>query len=896
MRAARWLESLPLRLRALFRRDELDSELDEELRYHLERLTEIELARGLSPQEARLTARRQLGNLTSHKEQTREGWSWSVLEVVWQDLRFAARSLRQAPGFSLTAILTLTLGIGASTAIFSVVDSVLLKPLAFRESSRLVAVWEKIPFFSPDSMGPNVRHADVFARYSQSISGLARYSQGSAGLGWTAERPASVGVVAATPNIFKLLEVRPMIGAAFDPEHEVQGRDSVILLSHGIWQSLFQADPHILGKKVMLGDRPRTVIGVLPAHLRFPNRNELASYHKNQLQTTAPPPDAFVPLVNDLASKGWQGEFGNQVAIARLRPGVTVTQAQAELNSLLPIITKNMPAASELAKPGALLVHVQPMKDALVSKSAEALWFLLAAVLGLMLIACVNLANAQWARGMARMREAGVRGALGAPRWRLACFVFAENLLLAASGGLGGIFFSLAALRLLRSQTLIQIPRVDEVALHPGVLAFSVTLILGSALVFSVLPMLGFLRQDPRAALHPGGARVHGSRGNERTQSLLVATQIFGCAVLLLLAGVFAKNLWRVLGQERGYSTQNIVLAQVSLPRDTYGTHEKRVAYIDGLLRKLRQLPRVENAAYMSVMPLEGDSWIDGLRRSGGDGKDHPVNLRFVSPGYFETMGHRLIAGRFFEEADRQRKHILLTESLARALWPTGDPIGGATRIAGEEFTIAGVLADASLTTLKEAPARIAFLLHSFNEGDRAVFAVRSSQRPSDLAGPLRQAIWEHEPIVSITRIKSMDTQVRESLGAEHVQTYLISAFAASALLLAMVGIYGVLSYAVTTRRQEIGVRLALGASRRAIYSLTVGGLALPVLIGLGVGIAVSFSATHILRALLAGAEGIGVGLVASVVTLFLISASAASWLPARRAAAVNPMESLRAD
>lgn len=897
MSAARWLAGLPLRLKSLFHRSDLDAELDEELQYHLDRLTEIEIARGLAPEAARLAARRQLGNITAHKEQARDGWSWAQLEVLWQDLRFAARALAKAPGFTATAVITLTLGIGASTAIFSVVNSVLLQPLSFRDSGRLIAVWETIPLFSPDPLGPNARHADVFAKNAQSISGLARYSQFSSGLGWTAERPQSVGIVSATASTFEVLGLRAAVGSLFTPRNEVSGNHQVIVLSHGIWRSLFRGDPQILGKQVMLGDTPRTVIGILPADLHFPNSNELASFHKNQLQAGPPEPAAFIPLIENLAQKGWQGEFGNQVALARLKPGVALSQAQAEFNSLMPVIAKNLPAGSVLARPGVLQVYLQPMKDALVSKSQEALWFLMAAVLGLMLIACVNLANAQWARSMARMREAGVRGALGAPRWRVAWFVFAENLILAALGGISGVAFAVAALRVLRGQTLIHIPRVAEVTLHPGVLAFAATLILGSALLFSLLPMLGFLRQDPQTALHQSSLRVHGSRGGERVQSFLVATQIFGCAVLLILAGVFAKNLWRMLGQDRGYATQNIVLAQVGLPRGAYGPHEKRVAYIDGMLQKLRQTPGVESAAYMSVMPLEGDSWIDGLQRKDGREKsEQTINLRFVSPSYFETMGHRLVAGRFFEEADRQRKHIIITKSLARALWPEGSPLGGTARVSGEDFTVAGVLADSSLTTLKAAPARMAFLLHSFREGDRTIFAIRTTQRPEDMTSRLRQTIWEHEPIVSISRIKSMESQVRESLGTEHVQTYLVSAFAIAALLLAMVGIYGVLTYSVATRRQEIGVRLALGASRASIYGMTIGGLALPVLFGLATGIAASFGATQVLRRIVTGAQGIDAYLVAGVACLFLVSSAAASWLPARRAASVDPMQSLRAD
>ncbi len=897
----RWFTSLPLRLRALLRRDELDSELNEELAYHLDRQTETGIARGLSPEDARRAARLSLGNATAHREQARDHWSWTWLEILWQDLGHAARSLRKAPGFTATAVLTLVLGIGASTSIFSVVYSVLLQPLAYQDSGRLVAVWERIPLFSPDPMGPNARHADFFAKNSNSFLAMARYSQGTNGLGWTADRPLSAGTVAATANVFDLLGVRPLLGATFSAEHEIRGQDSVIVLSHAVWQNLFQADPQILGKRVMLGDRPRTVLGVLPPEFHFPNNNELAPFHKNQFNTSTLAPSAFVPLVKDFGNTSWQGEFGNQVVLARLKPGVSIAQAQAELNSLIPEITKNIPAGSPLARPGVLQASLQPMKEAIVAKSSGGLYFLLAAVLGLMLIACVNLANAQWARGMSLMREASVRGALGAPRWRIAWFVFSENLILASTGGVGGVLLALGSLRLLQRQDLVHVPRLAEVSLHTGALAFAAVLILGAAFLFSVLPMLGFLRQDAQSALHQGSARVHGARGGRRVQAVLVAAQVFGCAVLLILAGVLAQNLWRMLDRDRGFATHNVVVAQVNLPRNRYGDHAKRVAYIDGVLDKLRRLPGVESAAYMSVMPLEGDSWIDGIRRvrggeANGASRNEPVNLRFVSPAYFETFGHRLAAGRFFAEADRQRKHIVLTENMARALWPEGDAVGSVAHIAGEDFTVIGLLKDSNLTTLKEAPARMAFLLHSFNEGDRSLFAVRGSIPAPGIAAQIREAIWAYDPTVSIARVKGMDAQVRDSLGAEHAQTYMIAAFAAAALSLAMIGIYGVLSFTVATRRQEIGVRAALGASHGDIYRLTVGGVAAPVALGLGAGIAASFGATELLRKLVIGAQGIDSWLVLSVVSLFLLCAAAASWLPARRAASVDPIQSLRAD
>ncbi len=902
MTLARWFASLPLRLRALFHRGQLDAELDEELAYHLDRRIELEVAQGHAPAEARARALRQLGSPTALKEQARDRWSWTLLEVLLQDLRFAARSLRQSPGFAATAVCTLALGIGASTAIFSVVNSVLLQPLSFRESNRLVALWEHIPVMSAEPAGPNELHVDLLARAWRSIEGVSTVSQGAVAITQANARPISVGIVAASPNLFDLLRVKPWLGRTFGPEHGVEGQDRVIVLTHSFWQTYLRGDRNILGQIVRLGDIPRTVIGVLPPDFHYPNSNEFKAFQRNRVQTGVLQPAVFAPLVLDLRGLSWTGNFGNRVMIARLRPGVSLSQAQAEIDglvvgTLLPRIASAIGGNNGLTRPGALRVLLEPLQDVIVGRSRTTLWFLLAAVLGLMLIACVNLANTQLARSLSRLRESGVRGALGAPRWRIVWMVLAENLLLCFLGGLSGVVLAHFALRLLQAQSLVHIPRLAEVQLHSGVLVFSLVLILGAAAFFSLFPVLRFLKQDPQSALSSGNQRVFGSQSGRRTQGLLVMAQVFGCTVLLLVTALFAKNLFHILGQDRGFASGNVVLAQVNLTGAAYGPAAARATFIDNVLVKLQQIPGQEAAGFTSAMPLEGESWIEPLYRAGQTERDASiVNLRFTSSGYFPAMGHRLVAGRFLEDADRDRKNAVLSEGLAKLYWPNGDAVGGQVHVSGALFTVVGVIADSSVTSLKDAPTRLAFVPYAFRNPGRMFFVVRANRPASELTPLVREAIWSHAPDVAIPRVKSLDSQVRESLGSEHAQTAALAAFGLAALLLAMIGIYGVLSYLVATRKQEIGVRLALGASRRQIVNLTFGALAVPVLAGLALGVAASLAASEWISRIQFGAKGFDPSLVASIGALFLIAAGFAALIPARRAASLDPVASLRAD
>jgi predicted permease len=778
-----------------------------------------------------------------------------------------------------------------------VVDSTVLKPLSYRDSGNLVALWERVRFLGTEPLGPNPRHVDVWRQRAASFSGMTLLRQSAIGLTQGSDHPRLVGTVMALPNLFEVLQVTPLLGRGFLPEDGVRGRDRVAILSYSLWQSVFHGDPAIVGKSVRIGDVPREVIGVLPSSFHFPNRNALRSFPAKQALSNVPEPSVFVPAAMDLSQFSWNGEYGNWIALGRLKPGVSIEQAQAELSSLQSQIMQEMPAGQRDTHPDWLQVFAQPMQEAVVGHSKTALWLLMAAVLGLVLIACLNLASTQLARTLSRRREASVRSALGASKWRLVWSSLSENLILAAVGGAAGVLLADDALNLFRQYSPVDLPRLSEVQLNTSVLLFSVALTVGSTVLFSILPALSLLRVDPQGFLQQGGNRALGSRMTRRLHGTLIGLQVFGCTALLLITGLFAKNLLQLMLQQKGFETEQVAFAQVNLSGQNYGPAQRRVAFIDSVLENLRAIPGVQSAGFVSAVPLEGESWIESLERVDQPGKEGPlINLRWVSPGYFEATRQRLVAGRFFEEQDRNRNSVVLSEGEARALWGNENPIGGSIRTLGKQFTVIGVVADSRSTSLKSPPAKIAYV-HYIDRTPATLFFMTRGAQPADaLVSKMREAIWKLDPQAMIARVKTMDAQVRESLAAERFQTSVLISFGASSLLLAMLGIYGMLSYSVAARRQEIGVRVALGATRAWIYRHTFGEAGTPVLAGLTAGLIASMVAGRMIKRLLYGAEAIDPPVMMIVAVLFLAAALAAGFLPARRAASVDPMESLRSE
>ncbi len=879
-----------------FNRRREDEDLDRELRAHLELETEEQRGAGLTRDEARLAARRMFGNVTHTKEEVRRMWGWTQLEAMLQDLRFAGRGLRKNAGFAITAVLTLALGIGASTAVFTVVDGVLLKPLAYPESSRLVVAWEHIGSIGGSPTGPNPRHVDFWVRRARQFSGMTSFQSGRATVAVASGSPRIVGGVVCQPNLFGILKVAPMLGRDFLPGDGRKG--PVAILTYAAWRSLLHGDRNVVGRVIRVNDIPTEVVGVLPESFRFPNANALRPFRSAQTKSGVPEPWMFVPTQFDYERMEWHGNYGNWVTLARLAPGATIGSATAELTQIQEQLRRELPHGADL-QPAALGASLQPMREAMVSESRAAIWLLMAAVAGLMLIACVNLANAQLGRALTRRRDATLRAALGAARWRLLWGSLAESLMLATVGGTLGVLLAGIGLALFKRYSPVDLPRLAEVRLDWSVLLFALMVTVAATLVSGLLPAIRLLASDPQRALQQAaGARAHTeNRTGQRLRLGLIAVQVFACTALLLLTGLFTKSLLHLLNQDKGFETANAVVAEVRLTSRSFRDAAGRIGFIDGVLQNLRATRGVEAAGFVSAMPLEGESWIEYAGRvDRPDQKGPLVNARWVSPGYFEATGQRLVAGRFFEERDRELSSVVISQGEAKSLWGTSDPIGGQIKALGKALTVIGVVGDSRNTSLKEEPARVIYVHYSYRTPGQMYFVARSRQGAAALVVRMRDAISRAAPHVTVSRVKTMDTQLADSVSSERFQTMLLLAFGASALLLSMLGIYGVLSYSVAARRQEIGVRMALGATRSGVYRLAMGEAAGPVLAGLIAGLGASFAARRGVEAFLFGVQALDVGVMALVIGLLGVSAVIAAFLPARRAASIDPMEALRAE
>ena len=883
-------------LRNLLRRRVNQQEAAAEIEGHLaERAAEL-MSAGMSEGDARAQASREFGNLALLTEESRAVWGWTRLEAMILDFRLALRGLRKNPGFALTAILTLGVGIGASTAVFTVVDSVILKPLAYEQSDRLVAVWEHAAVIGGDPVGPNPRHVDVWSQRANAFSGLTSFSQGVRGVSLGAESPRPVGLVVCQPNLFQVLRTRPGMGRDFGADDGKTGGQAVAILTHSAWQGLFRGDPGAIGRIIRVDDVPREVIGVLPEGFQFPNGNTLRSFRSVETKKGAPEPWVFVPTVFDYARMEWNGNYGNWFTLGRLADRFSMSAATAQLNSIQEQLRQEIPGGGN-QKPGSLSASLQPMQEAMVGDSGQGIWLLMAAVGGLLLLACLNLANAQLGRAVSSARDAAVRAALGAAKWRLLWSVLIENIVLSGMGGALGIVLAYVGLKLFRTHSPIDLPRLAEVELNPVALLFCMAMTIAAGIVAGLLPGIRFASAAPQASLQQASTRTFGSRKSHRVRVWLIGAQVFGCTVLLLITGLFSRSLLHLLQQDKGFETRGAAIAEVRLLPKHFGDAVARIRLIDGVLAALRSSAEVASAAYFSAMPLEGESWIEFARRPERQGENAPmVNARWVSPGYFETTRQKLIAGRFFEERDRDLSNIIVSEGEARALWGAENPIGGRINALGKTFTVIGVVGDSRSTSVKTAPARMIYVHYGYRTPGQTFFIARGTHGAETLPALMRQVISAQSPHVFVARTKTLDAQLNDSLARERFQTFVLIAFGASALLLAVLGIYGVLSYSVAARKQEIGLRMALGARRSSVYALTMLEAGSPVAGGLAAGLAVSFWIVRLIEKFLYGAKAVDLPVIACVVLLFAAAATAAAFFPARHAASVNPMDALRPD
>jgi len=692
-----------------------------------------------------------------------------------------------------------------------------------------------------------------------------------------------------------VLGVQPVLGRGFLPEETKKGHDAVIVLTWEAWQQYFQGDPGAIGRTLRIDDAQDTVVGILPRGFSFPH----VSVMPVAQQFETPPLEVFKPLVIYPQELNDNGDF-NYLVIGRIRPGVTVNQARSELQGLQESYRIAMHMQSHLG------IAVIPLAEEVTGGVSKGLWLLLAAVAAVLLIACVNLANLQLARAVSREREGSIRAALGAGRRRLMQLALMESVLLAVIGGALGILFAVAGVRIFVAAAPAGMPRLNEVAVSWPVLLFALGLSGVTALLFGILPALRSMRADPQAAMQGNSNRVANSRQGGRLRSVLVGTEVACTLLLLVVTALVVSSFARVVGQRRDFDSDHMTLAQVNLFNANYrqsnpNSEAAKNAFIDRTLEGLALIPGVTSAAVTSEMPMAGESWIDGITRP-----DHPVpeserpmvNLRMISPNFRRTLQIPLIAGRDLEQADRGHAgNTLISAQTARTVWPGEDPIGKHFDFgdgAGIR-TVVGVIADARVNDLKNT-ANMVYMPYWENPRWRVVFLVRSSLSTSALADSVRGVVWKIDPQVAIPTLKSMDDQVNESVAAERFQTLLLSSFGTAALLLALLGVYGVLTYSVSLRQQEFGIRIALGSNRATLTWLVLRQASVPVLGGIVAGLGASFGVTRWVRSLLYETQPFDPVAISVSIVLLAIVAALAAVIPARRAASADPMRALRTE
>ena len=812
----------------------------------------------------------------------------------------AARRLRRSPGYTLTTLIVLALGVGAVTAIFSVVYGVLMRPYGFEGRGKLVVWHETVREMSASTplLPANYRHYHYIAEHAHDLESSALLQPGSFAITVGHAHPELVRGLTVTAGFFRMLG-QPVRGRAFLPEEDQKGRNREVILTDVASRHFFGNAQNVLGRTLTVDGTPMTVVGTMPASFKFPT----VSLMPGQPVDNSKPYGLFTPLVpqpEELTES--VGDF-NYLALGRLRPGVTVPQAQAELDGL----------AKRVGEVDRVDVHlgvaVEPFAEEITGGVSKSLILLLLAVGGVLLVGCVNLANLQLARSVAQSGEHALRAALGAARGRLVADALGENLLLAGAGVCLALPVAWGGVRLLVALAPAGLPRLGEVRLSLPVLAIAAALSFGTCLLFGLVPAWRAGTADPLKALGSGGVRVAGEgRGAARLRNSLLIAEI-ACSVILLVAtGLLAHSFGRLLTSARGLGAEPVTMARVDLSDPRYvgdGTYtangqdapsQARDAIIERSLSRLAALPGVQSAAITSALPLTGEINIDGVMRP-----DHPLpigevpiaNLRRISPGYFTALGIRIVSGRGFTGADRENPHVaILSEATARAAWPGENPVGHLLHMFNRDYTVVGVAADARINDAKHDTPVLYFPFWDYPPFN-PVFLVRGA----GISGPeVRQAIWSVDPQVAIPTLLPLRVQSERSLGVERFQTLLVSSFGAAALLLAALGVYGVLGYGVNLRMREWGLRMALGSSRGRLVRRVLLDAGRPALVGVLLGSVGALAAGRWLQSLLYGSKS-GDGWVLTGSLLLIGIAVLLAALPsALRASGADPAGVLRGE
>ena len=809
------------------------------------------------------------------------------MQSLLQEFRYALRQLRKSPGFTAVAVLTLSLGMGANTAIFTVVNAALLRALPFQDPGHLVylsetrntGTFQKMEFSYPDFVD--------LRDHNQSFSGVGGYF--SINTTYSGREGAEqVAATVASANFFDVLGVQPMLGRVFAANADQAGGERTVLLTYAGWQTRFGGDRNVLGQSITLNDEPYTIIGVLPGDFQFaPSRSG----------------DFWIPL----SVRGWRLRRNAHwiLGVGRLKPAVTLEQAQAEASGVALQLAAQYPDSN----PG-VGIYLTPLSEQIVGNVRPILLVLMGAVIAVLLITCSNLAGLQLARAVARQKEIAVRTALGASRARIVRLLLTESLLISMLGGLGGVLLAYSTLPVLvaslpKDQQSV-LPFLRDLQLDRTVLWFSAAVSIFSGVLFGLMPSLQGARSDVHEALQDGSRTTAGSL-RHRLRNGLVVAQVAMAIVLLVSAGLLMKSLSRLLRVDPGFSVAHLLTFDTSLPKQHYPDADHQVEFERNLRTRLQALPGVTSAATVSTLPLGNAGGTSRFVIAGHariPTEEYEANTREISPNYFETMGIPQRKGRALNEHDtvNSPRVIVINQTLATLLFPGQDPIG--KRI---DFTytndpniqeIVAVVGDENLGQLDRKPTPVIYDAYAQDPNSFLSVTIRTEGDPSAVAGSVREAMHELDASLPVNSLVSMDRIIADSpsVAVRRYPAYLLGAFASLALVLAMLGIYGLLAYVVAQRTRELGIRLALGAQRRNLLGLVLGSGLRLALLGAAIGAVCALAAGRMLAALLFDVRSTDVAILFGVATLLVAVALLASYIPARRAASIEPMQALRAE
>jgi predicted permease len=884
------LNDLRFRVRALFRRDAVDEELDEELRFHFEREVEKYLRSGMKEDEAKRRARLAFGGQAQTKEDCREARGTGFLELTVQDAKYAFRQLWANPTFALVMILTLGLSIGANSAIFGVINGVLIRRLPYPEPDRLVRIFLSSREYPKFPLNP-WDFLDFRAR-NHSFDAIAAFTRGDVQLSGDGE-PVRLNGFGVTSGYFRVLGLKPKMGREFDFQAEIPGNGLQAILSDRLWRTRFGADPNVIGKKITLNMQPFTVIGVMAAGTEHPGNDYHAVAYGESVDVWWP--FSFAGDSNRRGSHFIEG-------IGRLKDGVSAEHARGELSAIMAQIAREHSWTSGWS------VLVIPLYTEIVGARRQVLLVLLGAVGIVLLIACANAANLLMARASARQREMAVRLAMGAPRWRVVRQLLTESLLIACTGGALGLMLAFGGVRALAALLPADFPRAHDVHVNGPVLAFTVVVSLMTGILFGLTPALQASRTDPRQGLQKGGRTSTAGRRQARLRSALVIAEMSLASVLLIGAGLMLRTFLNLVHLDPGFREDHLLTASLSLPHSQYKTNEQTARFFDRLSSNLNGLPGVESAGAGSDLP-----WTGYDENAGGfmiEGKKPPPRQEFharyhmATPGYFSAMGIPLLEGRFFTEGDKKDEPwaLIINRAMAERYWPHEEVVGkrisfdDAPKKDSDWMTVVGVVGD-----VKDQPnspgAEPAFWWSEYqaSESDMSI-AIRTRSDPKQIADGLRDAVHRLDPALAVADVKLMDSVVDTSVSTPRFTFALVGLFAGLAVLLAAIGAYGLIAFTVSQRTAEFGLRVALGAQRLDLMRMVLAQSARLAVPGTIVGVLLALSLGRVVRSLIYEVSPADPVILSAVVLLMLTVALIASLVPARRAAQADPIVTLRAE